>query len=74
MTGALWYVLPLMADHYGGGVFERVWSLSALVALGMAVFFAVAFVTGAVDKRVLSQLRRRRPRRTADDDEILEVQ
>lgn len=74
MTGALWYVLPLMADRYGGGVFERVWSLSALVALGMAVFFAVAFVTGAVDKRVLSQLRRRRPRRTADDDEILEVQ
>jgi putative peptidoglycan lipid II flippase len=41
-------------------VFERVWSLAALVALGLAVFFAVAFVTGAVDREVLAMLRRRR--------------
>ena len=40
----------------------------------MAVFFGVAFAIGAVDKQVLGQLRRRRPRRTKADDEILEVQ
>jgi len=74
MAAALWWILPLMAGRYAGTVLERVWSLSALVSLGMAVFFAVAFLTGAVDKQVLAQLRRRRPRRTEADDEILEVQ
>ena len=74
MAGALWWTMPLMADRYGGGVMERVWSLVALVTLGLAVFFAVAFLTGAINKQVLSQLRRRRPRRTDADDDILEVQ
>ena len=74
MAAALWAVLPLMADRYAGGVIERVWSLAALVGLGMAVFFAVAFLTGAINKQVLSSLRRRRPRRTREDDEILEVE
>jgi len=75
MAVALWAVLPLMADRYSGGVFERIWSLSALVGLGMLVFGAAAFAIGAVDKRVLGQLRRRRPPpKTTDDDDILEVQ
>lgn len=74
MAGALWAVLPLMADRYAGSVIERVWSLAALVGLGMAVFFAVAFLSGAINKQVLSQLRRRKPRRTKADDEILEVE
>jgi len=75
MAAALWWAMPLMAYRYGGGVFDRVWSLAVLVGLGMAVFFAVAFLTGAVDKQVLAQLRRRRPPpKKADDDEILEVQ
>jgi putative peptidoglycan lipid II flippase len=67
MAATLWWALPLMADRYGGGVVERVWSLAALVLLGMAVFFAVAFAIGAVDKRVLGQLRRRRPPAAAAD-------
>jgi len=75
MAAALWYVMPLLESHYAGNVFERVWSLSALVGLGMVVFFAIAFATGAVDKQVLAQLRRRRPPpKKAEDDEILEVQ
>ena len=74
MAGALWWTMPLMSDRYAGSVFERVWSLSALVGLGLAVFFAVAFLTGAIDKRVLAQLRRRRPPPKQADDEILEVQ
>jgi putative peptidoglycan lipid II flippase len=74
MAAALWQVLPLMAGRYGAGVWDRVWSLTALVALGLAVFFALAFLTGAIDRQVLAQLRRRRPRRTEADNEILEVQ
>jgi putative peptidoglycan lipid II flippase len=75
MSAALWSLLPHLANHYAGGVIERVWSLSALVATGLGVFFLVAFATGAVDKQVLAQLRRRRPPpKRAEDDEILEVQ
>ena len=75
MAAALWWTLPLMADRYHAGVFDRVWSLSVLVGVGLAVFFGVAFAIGAVDKQVLGQLRRRRPPpKKAEDDEILEVQ
>jgi putative peptidoglycan lipid II flippase len=52
--------MPLMASRYGGNVFERVWSLGVLVASGLIVFFAVAWLVGALDKDLLAQLRRRR--------------
>jgi putative peptidoglycan lipid II flippase len=74
MAAALWWVPPLMGERYGGSVIERVWSLAVLVGLGLAVFFAVAFTIGAVDKQVLAQLRRRRPPPNKAQDEILEVQ
>ena len=60
MAGALWLVLPLMAERYGGNVIERVWSLSALVFVGMIVFFGTAYVIGALDKDLIAQLRRKR--------------
>ncbi|MET0587455.1 MAG: murein biosynthesis integral membrane protein MurJ [Novosphingobium sp.] len=74
MTAALWWAMPRLAHLYGGSVIDRVLSLFVLVGLGMGVFFAVAFMTGAINHRIISQLRRRRPRRTDADDEILEVQ
>lgn len=74
MTVALWWAMPQMAHLYGGSVIDRVLSLCALVGLGMGVFFAVAFMTGAINRRIISQFRRRRPRRVDADDEILEVQ
>ena len=74
MSAALWWAMPAMASRYGGSVFDRVWSLSALVALGMVVFFAVALVTGAIDKDLIAQLRRRRPPPPPPAAEILEVQ
>jgi putative peptidoglycan lipid II flippase len=73
MAAALWYVLPLMADRYAAGVFERVWSLAALVALGGGVFFAVAFAVGAVDKQLLGQLRRRPSPRAAPTEDTAEA-
>lgn len=62
MAAVLFALMPLMARHYGGHVFERVWSLAILVGLGMTVFFVTAWLIGALDKELLAQLRRRRPR------------
>ncbi|TCJ40881.1 murein biosynthesis integral membrane protein MurJ [Parafrankia sp. BMG5.11] len=66
MAAFLWWLMPLLGDRYGGSVLERVWSLGALVAGGGAVFFAAAFVLGALDKDLLAQLRRRRPAQPVD--------
>ena len=61
MSAALWALMPLMASRYGGNVFERVWSLGVLVASGLVVFFAVAWMVGALDKDLIGQLKRKRP-------------
>lgn len=74
MTGVLWWLVPLMADRYGAGLIDRLWSLAVLVSVGGAVFFGAAFLVGALDKDLLAQLRRRRPARTKADDDILEVE
>lgn len=74
MSALLWWLMPLLAAHYAGPWYGRVWSLAVLVGAGMTAFFSVAFLTGAIDKSVLAQLRRRRPARTKADDEILEVE
>jgi putative peptidoglycan lipid II flippase len=60
MAAALWWAVPQLADRYGASVFERAWSLAALVGLGLAVFFGAAVALGALDKDLLAQLRRRR--------------
>jgi putative peptidoglycan lipid II flippase len=62
MAAVLWWLMPLMASRYGGNVVERVWSLGVLVASGLVVFFAVAWLVGALDKDLIGQLRRRRPK------------
>lgn len=51
----------LLEARFHGSAFERVWSLSALVLAGAAVFFLAAYLLGALDKDLLAQLRRRRP-------------
>lgn len=62
----LWWLMPLLADRYGGNVIERIWSLLVLVLGGMGVFFVVAYVVGALDKDLIAQLRRRRPPQPVD--------
>ena len=74
MAAMLWWLTPQLAGYYGGSALDRAWSLAALVTSGMAVFFAAAFLTGAVDKRILDQLRRPRPRPSKADDDILKVE
>jgi putative peptidoglycan lipid II flippase len=61
MAAFLAWLTPRLASHYAGSAIERMWSLGLLVAGGMAVFFAAAFLLGALDKDLLAQLRRRRP-------------
>jgi putative peptidoglycan lipid II flippase len=34
MSALLWWMMPLLADRFGGSVFERVWSIALLVAAG----------------------------------------
>jgi putative peptidoglycan lipid II flippase len=60
MAALLWWMMPMLKPYYGGGVFERIWSLAALVGAGGAVFFAVAFLVGALDKDLVAMLTRRR--------------
>lgn len=66
MAAFLWWLTPLLADHYSGSVVERAGSLAALVLGGMIVFFAAAYLVGALDKDLLAQLRRRRPAKPVD--------
>ncbi len=60
MSALLWWMMPLLAPYYGGGVFDRIWSLTALVGAGGGAFFAVAFLVGALDKDLVAMLTRRR--------------
>src|SRR3546814_10225331 len=59
MAALPWWMMPRLADHYGGPVFERIWSHAALVGAGGAVFFAAAFLVGALDRGLLAILTRR---------------
>ncbi len=66
MAGVLWWLIGALASNFRGGVFERVWSLGALIAAGGTVFFAVAWAIGAIDKDLLTQLARRKRKPAAD--------
>ena len=59
MGAVLWYAVPYGSDWYAGSVLERVSAIAALVALGVAVFFAAAVALKVVDKATIDQLRRR---------------
>ncbi len=61
MGAVLWYLVVPLAPYFGGSVIDKVWSLAALVAAGMITFFGAAYITGALDKDLISQLRRKKP-------------
>ena len=60
MSALLWWLMPLLADRFGGSVIERVWSIALLVAAGGAAFFLVAWAIGAIDRDLIAQMKRRR--------------
>jgi putative peptidoglycan lipid II flippase len=61
MALALWAMVPMLTVHYAGSALERAVALVLLVGAGGAVFFVVAWLVGALDKRHLAQLRGSRP-------------
>jgi putative peptidoglycan lipid II flippase len=73
MSVVLWWLVPQFTAEYSGPWFGRIWSLVLLVSSGLVTFFVTAYLTGALDKDLISQLRRKKPDRGHDDD-IIEVQ
>lgn len=59
MGGAIWLLAPYGKDYYGAGIFERVISIGLLVGAGAIVYFALAFVTGAIDRKKINMLTRK---------------
>ncbi len=66
MAAVLYMLMPLLAGHYTGAVIGKVWSLGVLVLAGAVTFFAAAYLTGALDKDLLGQLRRKKPAAPVD--------
>ncbi|RIV86133.1 murein biosynthesis integral membrane protein MurJ [Aurantiacibacter xanthus] len=62
MGAALWFMTPALEPWWSGEALGRIMALSALVAGGGIVFFAAAFVLGALDKDLIAQLKRKRAR------------
>lgn len=59
MGAALWFAMPWGAGYYAGGVLERVGSIAALVALGAAIYFALAALLGVLNRDTIARLMRR---------------
>jgi putative peptidoglycan lipid II flippase len=60
MSAALWWLMGVLLPHFTGSVIERIWSLVVLVLGGLAVYGAVGWLVGAVDKDEINRLFRRR--------------
>lgn len=61
MGGVLYWLTPALQPYWSGDALGRIGALTALVVAGATVFFAAAFLLGALDKDLLAQLRRKRP-------------
>ncbi len=56
MAALLLWLIPMGGDYYGGGVLARVLSILALCLAGGFVYLALAWVTGAIDKKKIAML------------------
>jgi putative peptidoglycan lipid II flippase len=61
MAAALYGIRILAGDMFLGGVVERVFALGALVGIGGAIYFAVAWMIGGMDREAIAALRRKKP-------------
>ena len=59
MGAMLFWLRGLTAGLFAGSTGDRLVGIGALVGGGMAVYFALAWVSGAFDRTLLKQLRRR---------------
>lgn len=60
MALPLFWLVPTLEPYWRGSGFERLWSLTAIVTVGGVIFFVAAFFTGALDKELLGQIRRKK--------------
>jgi putative peptidoglycan lipid II flippase len=72
MGVALWLLQPVLAPHFNGHVIERAWALGVLVGAGLVVFFAAAWLLGAIDRDLVAQLRPGRRRATPESASEIE--
>ena len=59
MGAAIHYLAPLGTNWYGAGAGKRVVSITTLVGVGAFVYFALAWLTGAIDRSKIAMLTRR---------------
>jgi len=60
MAAALWLVSQAMRGYYSSGLIERMLAIGALMGIGAATYFGVAFLIGAIDRDRLGTLTRAR--------------
>ena len=60
MAASLYGVRLMLTGWFFGTVGERVVGLAALVGIGGAVYFAVAWLIGGIDRQAISDLKRKR--------------
>ncbi len=60
MGGALYYLQDLLTGFYGAGLVERIAALAALCGAGAGIYFAVAFLVGALDRTTIAKLVKRK--------------
>jgi putative peptidoglycan lipid II flippase len=60
MAAALYGLREVLAGWFFGSIGERFVGLAALVGVGGAVYFAIAWVIGGIDRKAIGDLRRRR--------------
>ena len=56
MGVALYFLRDMLSAYYGAGVVERIGALLALVIVGAGIYFAVAFLVGAIDRSKIRKL------------------
>jgi putative peptidoglycan lipid II flippase len=62
MAALLWWLVPVFAGRYGGSIFEKLYSVGALVIAGGLVYLALAWLTGAIDRRKIAMLMKKQDR------------
>jgi putative peptidoglycan lipid II flippase len=59
MSAALWWMMGILLPNFSSDILTRVSSLILLVGGGMAIYFAVGYLVGALDKDRVNRLLRR---------------
>ncbi|MFM5924078.1 MAG: murein biosynthesis integral membrane protein MurJ [Novosphingobium sp.] len=68
MAVALWYLLQATLPWYSGTIATKAGGIVLLVSVGLAVYAAIAWLIGAVDKEDLAILARRRSAKPIDEE------